>query len=218
MNEPESNFSRMNRKRGRNRSNKILNILTGVVVLLIIIVAIPIFTNSENDKSEQVVEKKPLTKEEMVGGASPDSTQENSEQAVIPKETEVEDIPIDSTVDETSSIVEKVTSDDPNVVESIIDSSWTPIGTSQTGQHVSLYDGESDDWHEKKRALAYAVGINEESLFFLKIKNGGSPQKSIGIISTKDREKKYRVFIEWVDGQGWKPVQVDALHSLDFDY
>lgn len=218
MNEPESNFSRINRKKGRNRSNNILNILTGIVVLLIIIVAIPIFKNSGNDESEQVVEKKPLTKEEMVGGASPDSTQESTEQPVIPKETEVEDIPRDSTVDETMSIVEKVTSDDPNVVESIIDSSWTPIGTSQTGQHVSLYDGESDDWHEKKRALAYAVGINEESLFFLKIKNGGSPQKSIGIISTKDRGKKYRVFIEWVDGQGWKPVQVDVLHSLDFDY
>ena len=29
----------------------------------------------------------------------------------------------------------------------------------QTGEHVSLYDGESVDWDEKKQAIAYATGL-----------------------------------------------------------
>lgn len=218
MNEPEPNFSRMNRKKGQNRSNKILNTLTVIVVLLIIIVAIPIFTNSKNDKADQVIEKKPLTKEEMVGSASSEPLKEDAEQVEVLKVTENEEVHTEPIAEEASGVLKYVASDDANIIETVIDSSWSPIGTTQTGEHVSLYDGTSADWNEKKQALAYAVGFSEESLNFKRVKNGGSAQKSVGILSTKNGEEKYRVFIEWVDGQGWKPVQVDVLHSLDFDY
>ena len=43
MNKPDNNYSRLNRKRGRNRSDKVLNILIAVVVLSIIITASIIF-------------------------------------------------------------------------------------------------------------------------------------------------------------------------------
>lgn len=218
MSEPEPNFSRINRKRGRNRSNKILNVLTGIVILLIIIVAIPILTNNKNEDADQVIEKKPLTKEEMVGSGGSETAGQDIEQVELPKETEDEEVHTDSAAEESSDVLKYVASDDSNIVESIIDSSWTPIGTSQTGEHVSLYDGKSADWLEKKQALAYAVGMSEDDLIFNKIKNGGTAQKSIGIISSRDGTKKYRVFLEWVDGQGWKPVQMDVLRSLDFDY
>ena len=108
--------------------------------------------------------------------------------------------------------------DDPVIAETIVNSSWKPIGTTQTGNHVSQYDGTSVDWQEKKQAIAYSTGIPEESLIYWKIKNGGSPQKSIGIVSTKDKSKKYQVHLEWVDGAGWKPVQMDVLNTLEFDY
>ena len=29
------------------------------------------------------------------------------------------------------------------------------------------------------------------------------------------KEKKYRVSIEWIDGQGWKPVKLEVLNSLE---
>ncbi|MEK3934121.1 YrrS family protein [Sporosarcina sp. FSL W7-1349] len=108
--------------------------------------------------------------------------------------------------------------DDPVIAETIVNSSWKPIGTTQTGDHVSQYDGESVDWQEKKQAIAYSTGIPEESLIYWKIKNGGSPQKSVGIVSTKDKSEKYQVHLEWVDGEGWKPVQMDVLNTLEFEY
>lgn len=108
--------------------------------------------------------------------------------------------------------------DDPVIAETIVNSSWKPIGTTQTGDHVSQYDGTSVDWQEKKQAIAYSTGIPEESLIYWKIKNGGSPQKSVGIVSTKDKSEKYQVHLEWVDGEGWKPVKMDVLNTLEFDY
>ena len=62
MNKPDNNYSRLNRKRGRNRSDKILNILIAVVVLAIIITASIIFLGGEdNDKADV---KSPETVEE----------------------------------------------------------------------------------------------------------------------------------------------------------
>ncbi len=30
--------------------------------------------------------------------------------------------------------------------------------------------------------------------------------------------RKYRVYLEWVDEKGWKPVKMDILNTLDFEY
>ena len=109
-------------------------------------------------------------------------------------------------------------SDDKIIAETVVNTAWKPIGTTQTGVHTSMYDGKSVDWNEKKQALAYATGLSENEMIFKKIKNGGGPQKSIGIVSSRDGSEKYRVYLEWVDEQGWKPVQMDKLTTLEFDY
>lgn len=93
----------------------------------------------------------------------------------------------------------------------VVNPDWKPIGTKQSGEHVSKYDGQSDDWYEKKKAISYATGMSEDQLYFDRIQNGGSPQKSEGIVRSKDNSKKYKVYLEWVDGQGWKPVRMDVL-------
>lgn len=95
--------------------------------------------------------------------------------------------------------------------KAIVNPEWKPVGTKQTGEHVSKYDGQSDDWNEKKKAISYATGLSEDQLYFDRIQNGGSPQKSEGIVRSKDNSKKYKVYLEWVDGQGWKPVKMDVL-------
>ena len=84
---------------------------------------------------------------------------------------------------------------------------WKPIGTKQTGEHVSKYDGQSDDWHEKRKPYPMATGISEDQMYFDRIQNGGSPQKSEGIVRSKDNSKKLNSDLEWVDGQGWEPVK-----------
>ena len=45
------------------------------------------------------------------------------------------------------------------------------------------------------------------------------PRSRFGIvILSNDRSEKYRVNLEWVDNEGWKPVQMDILTTLDFEY
>lgn len=51
-------------------------------------------------------------------------------------------------------------------------------------------------------------------MYIIFVGNGGSPQKSIGTVTSKDQTEKYRIYLEWVDGQGWKPTQMDVLNQL----
>jgi flagellar basal body-associated protein FliL len=235
MAEREPDFSRVERKKGRNR-NKVLNIMIAVVVLLIVIASASIFLGNGNDDSAG--DKEPgntgetandvtLNDEESDDGqdddrdkavedgnsatdenkSNPESTKENGKAEETNKENSEE-----------SGSINYVSSDDDIIAETVIDTAWKPVGTTQTGEHVSLYDGVSADWNEKKQALSYATGLPQDSMIFLKIKNGGDPQKSIGIVSSRDSVQKYRVYLEWVDGEGWKPVKMDKLTTLDFEY
>ncbi|MEK5039039.1 YrrS family protein [Sporosarcina sp. FSL K6-3457] len=246
MTERGPDFSRSGRNKNRKRSSIMLNSLIGVVVLLIIIVAATIFLGNEDDEqmadeelittdgadiqSEEtdnpVIEDEPAieeddfeaedsTSESFSGEASGEteaSTPKQEAEVDVEAEVEKEDEP------ESGGSVTYLTSDDDIIAETIISAAWKPIGTTQSGEHASQYDGKSVDWVEKQQALAYATGLPQESMLFLKIKNGGDPQKSIGIVSSRDKEEKYRVYLEWVDGEGWKPVKMDVLKTLDFEY
>lgn len=223
MNGQDPELSRVSRKKGRNRKDNILNILIGVVVILIVITASIIFAG--NNDGEQVSDKGAVTEENRPNDNDDksDPKDKGQEGPVVDEDEDVsvkDDEPItDSTADEDSTTEsETVTSspsDDAAVAETLVDSSWQPIGTTQTGNHVSLYDGTSVDWNEKKQALAYATGLPEDTMIFWKIKNGGDPQKSIGIVSSQDTTEKYRVYLEWVDGEGWKPTKMDVLTTLE---
>lgn len=228
MAQEEPNFSRTRRKRGRNRSNRILNLLIGIVVLLIIIVATSIFLKGGEDHAADDVAKQRdnegtvntegnptggMDEGTLGGNTGPEDDENDNVPEVGNEEQQMEE-------DHTHSpgTVTIVPSEDEVIAETIINTSWQPIGTTQTGEHTSLYDGKSVDWEEKKKALAYATGLPYDSMIFWKIKNGGGPQKSVGIVSSKDSEEKYRVYLEWIDGKGWKPVKMDVLTTLDFDY
>ena len=231
MAQEEPNFSRSRRKKGRNRSNRILNLLIGLVVLLIIIVATTIFLQGEEDHAgDDVVERtdnegavntEDNSTSEMdegtLGGNSglEDDANGNNEERENDYEERMDEQHMEEEHSDSPGRV-ILPSEDEVIAETIIDPSWQPIGTTQTGEHTSLYDGNSVDWEEKKKALAYATGLPYESMIFWKIKNGGGPQKSIGIVSSKDSEEKYRVYLEWVDGKGWKPVKMDVLDNIGF--
>ncbi len=248
MTRREPDFSRSGRNRNRKGSNLLVNSLIGVVVLLIIIVAAtiilgnnddenmadsdlitangaydsseeptsPVIEDEEATEDEEVVDE-PATENAMDEAASTESSAEQQE-AIVKPELEVNKD--DDSVDDSTGAgsVTYITPDDEIIAETVINASWQPIGTSQTGEHASQYDRASVDWVEKQQALAYATGLSQDSMIFWKIKNGGGPQKSVGIVSSTDKTKKYRVYLEWIDGEGWKPVKMDVLNTLDFDY
>lgn len=229
MNRPENNYSRSKRKKKSNRTNTIINILLGIVVVLIVITASMIFFggNSNNkanqNKKQEIEEPKEETKEETNENnenneknneKEPDKEDVNEDGEDLSKEEESNE---DEGSEESGVLINK-SPDDDYVKETILHTGWEPIGTKQQGDHVSLYDGTSDDWHEKIEAISYATGLSKDDMRIWKIGNGGNSQKSIGIVSSKSNDEKYRVYLDWVDDEGWLPVKMDILKTLDFNF
>ncbi len=246
MTEREPDFSRVGRRKERKRSSNLLNILIGVVIVLIIVVATTIVLSNDSDETadgkehgneaiskdnpsedtkdddqviddDNTVEDENLAAEDNQSESSDNTESDKSDESKTNKDTDKDKENSGDSSDSDGSVT-SVPSEDELVAESVVNSAWEPIGTTQTGDHVSQYTIESVDWDEKKQALAYATGLPKDSMIFWKIKNGGGPQKSIGIVSSRDSVEKYRVYLEWVDGQGWKPVKMEVLTTLDFEH
>lgn len=213
MKEPISRTS----KQRKRKSERLLNRLIVSIVLLVVVTAIILI-----NINLPVEQANPSEKQQP-----PDTTEVKTKKAESNQKGEAEQN--DSATKSTNQPIEEQTTspgivskpeqdEDSIVIETIVDTSWEPIGTKQTGYHESKYDGQSLDWHEKKEAIAYATLFDVDDLIFWKIKNGGDEQRSIGIVSTFDEKHKYRVYLQWEDGKGWKPTKLEVLRTLDFEY
>ncbi|MEK3954066.1 MULTISPECIES: YrrS family protein [Psychrobacillus] len=228
---PEKNTkfdSRLDQRNHKRKKNNILNILIGIVILLIIIVTVNIVTgdndedsaNTSKTKSEQVEEsteneseneEKEKESEEVVGSSTESADSSSSTEETT---TETEENENTETEGNEDSTVTTEPSNDSNVESVVIDSGWQPIGTEQSGEHVSSYNSSSVDWDEKVKALAYGANLDPSNMYVKYLGNGGSPQKSIGTVTSKDGSEIYRISLEWVDGEGWKPTKKEILKAL----
>ncbi|MBC1545679.1 DUF1510 family protein [Listeria sp. FSL L7-0233] len=191
----EGSRSQQNTK--RKKTNLVLNVLIIVVSLLIIGSLYFVLFKTESDPAQQ--ENKTAS-----------STTKKEDAAKSDKSSEQEKESSDEKTTETTE------SDDPNVAK-VITKDWKPIGTDQTGDHVNSYSSTSVDWQEKRKAFSAAtdIPISNTSLWF--VEQGADPAtQSIGTLSTKeDPDKAYRVYITWVDGEGWQPTKVEELKTND---
>ncbi|MBF2363248.1 DUF1510 family protein [Listeria marthii] len=191
----EGSRSQQNTK--RKKTNLVLNVLIIVVSLLIISSLYFVLFKTESDPAQQ--ENKTAS-----------STTKKEDAAKSDKSSEKEKESSDEKTTETTE------SDDPNVAK-VITKDWKPIGTDQTGDHVNSYSSTSVDWQEKRKAFSAAtdIPISNTSLWF--VEQGADPAtQSIGTLSTKeDPDKAYRVYITWVDGEGWQPTKVEELKTND---
>ncbi|MFL0491777.1 DUF1510 family protein [Bacillus sp. 179-I 2A5 NHS] len=88
--------------------------------------------------------------------------------------------------------------------------SWKPIGTEQGAKPAMKFKEGTVDWNEMKKAISYAVDVPESQLIFDFIGNNGN-NKAYGNVRDKQSNKKYKVDIDWVENQGWKPVSVQVV-------
>ncbi len=215
-----SQNSRMLSRHKRKKSNTILNILIGVVLVLIVTVVWNIVSDDEETVKEVEPENTSVepselenkTEEEEKELVTEEIKEEESTSESEESTSETADSPSETPAEEESILTEG--SDDPNVIEVEVNQNWQPIGTSQSGEHVSIYDKDSIDWKEKISAIAYATKLNESDMYIKHLGNGGSPQKSVGTVTSKDSKEIYRVYLEWIDGQGWKPTKKETLKTL----
>ncbi|HFT5899190.1 MULTISPECIES: YrrS family protein [Bacillus] len=88
--------------------------------------------------------------------------------------------------------------------------SWKPIGTEQGAKPDMKFKEGTVDWSEMKKAISYAVDVPESQLIFDFIGNNGN-NKAYGNVRDKQSNKKYKVNIDWVENQGWKPASVQVV-------
>ena len=212
--------SRSENKGRKRKANRIYNILLTVVIVAIIAVAIPIFSGKDDNQSDLADDKTSENKDTVNDNTSvkeensDDAENNQSEGDEDEKANAPENKPDEENETEGNTIVEN--SDDSNVLETYENDSWEPVGTTQTGEHVTDYTKGSVDWEEMEKAVAYGTGLSVDNMTVWYIGNGGAANKAIGTVSSKnDRATTYRVYIEWVDGQGWKPVRVELLKQND---
>ncbi|MFC0415788.1 DUF1510 family protein [Cytobacillus solani] len=224
-----SRESRSELRGKRRKTNLVLNMLIGLVILLIIFVSVKIFFggNDENaSEKEQKIESKQDEKDIDTEENKNSAIDENKDEKQTESETENTDESEENSADteaddeidpipanEEEAVVTEGGSNE-NVKKTIENPSWNPIGTTQTGEHYAVYDKESVDWAEMLQAISYATGVDQSNMNVWFLGNNGF-NKSVGTITTKDQKQIYRVYIDWVDGQGWKPTKVEELNEVE---
>ncbi|PLT30906.1 YrrS family protein [Peribacillus deserti] len=201
-------------KTKQRKANRIYNILIVIVSVLILSVAAFIFLGGgSNQASKETKSETPKTE-----AASKDDNRKEKEKAAKKNEEEKVDLSsrdLESAKESDPDKVTEVSDNDANVKRAYTNESWKPVGTTQQGEHTASYDQGSVDWKEMEKALAYGSKIDPANLTVWWIENNGTPNSAVGTVSAKDNDQAYRVHIEWVDGQGWKPVKVQELKVND---
>lgn len=179
------------RKRKR-RQNFILNVLIGIVFICIVVVGMQIIFDSPSQ-----------TEPTQAQLSENDKQNENASE----KKEEQEDL--NNEVENGDDSHDAESADGYIFVDGGPSGPWHPIGTKQTGEHVTTFEKDSLDWQEMEMALAYGAGIDRDNMTVLWIGNGGDPQRAKGKVKSKDDPNTiYHVLIEWVDEKGWKPIEV----------
>lgn len=204
--------SRSANRAKRRKTNIILNTLISIVIILIIIVGSKIFLS--DTKTEQVEKKIEQQKSEK--------EQNKDNQQNVTESMKLEDGKVDTTdnsldtedVEDTEKI--ETESNEENVEKVITNPAWKPIGTEQTAGHQSSYSRDSIDWNEKLKAAAYAIDTTTDQMTTWWLEGGDNPEiQSILTVSAKGNDDVYRVYIEWIDGEGWKPTEIKKLIKND---
>jgi len=189
--------SRFQEKQQNRRQKAIFNIAFTLVLVTVGIVTYQLFTPS-NTSTKAIAQEKKVTKIE-------EKKTEDKEAAQLeekPKtEKSVKTNGTENNEEEKTASQEKGSQTNP---------SWKPIGTEQGAKPEMKFKEGTVDWSEMKKAISYAVDVPESQLIFDFIGNNGN-NKAYGNVRDKQNNKKYKVNIDWVENQGWKPVSVQVV-------
>ena len=218
MSKGQESLTRTENKRSelrskKNKVDKILNILIAIVSILIVLNVVTIFSDDDKERAAEMVEKQRANKNAEKDDTNKDETQ-SEKNAVSAEEIESEDShegESSNTSSDSQLVVQA--SNDPLVEEVIVNPQWKATPTKQTGEHVSTYEKGHPDYEEKLETFRQAVQLPESNIIFWSVKNGGSPDSSVAVVSTSDKTENYRIYIEWMQNEGWVPVKVEKLNQ-----
>ncbi|OCA91196.1 hypothetical protein A8F94_04875 [Bacillus sp. FJAT-27225] len=224
MNQDYTEGTRSRYRAKRKKTNLILNSLIIIVILLILAVGYSIFAGG-NDAAPKPADN-PETS--AAGGSGNNQQKDNSAGGDVSEEAskeqdeneqEADEQEADENETDESEAAEPVVTEggsDQNVRRTIENPAWKPVGTQQTGEHKVVTDQSSQDWQEMLDALSYAIETDKNSMTVWWLQRDRATEGgAIGTVSAKGNDQAYRVYIQWVDGEGYKPVKIEELIEND---
>ncbi|MBU5220032.1 YrrS family protein [Bacillus albus] len=217
--------SRFQEKQQNRRQKMIFNIAFTLILVTVGIVTYQLFTPSDASKKAIAHEKKATKIEEKKNEDKEtvkieekknedketvkieEKKNEDKEAAQLEGKLKVEKTVKTNENENENKEEEKMASQEKG---SQTNSSWKPIGTVQGAKPEMKFKEGTVDWSEMKKAISYAVDVPESQLTFDFIGNNGN-NKAYGNVRDKQSNKKYKVNIDWVENQGWKPVSVQVV-------
>lgn len=193
-----SDVRRERRSLKQKKLDRLLNVLIAIVVILIFFNLYIIFSDQDS---------KEIAQEQTTESNMKKTIEDNSNSDKEDKQSDLE-------TEEVRQVI-TTSSNDPLVEELIIDASWQVTPTKQQGPHISSYDEGHIDYEEKIETFLNAVQLTKQETIFWSVRNNGSADTSRAVLSTKDKTKAYRVSIEWIADEGWKPVKVERLKQIE---
>ncbi|WP_419956087.1 DUF1510 family protein [Neobacillus niacini] len=213
--------SRSSYRAKRKKTNLVLNSLIVIVLALIVFVAYTIFlsgddkaspkeeqtktaVNKASEKEDKNIEDKKEVEETKKDSDSEGSADEEGVEASVPEQE-----------DESQAVITEGDGTS-NVVRTIENPAWKPVGTAQTGEHTPVYDSSSVDWQEMLKAISYATGLEESNMTVYWLgRDKTSGTGTFSTVASKDKTQKFNVYLQWVDGEGWTPVKVEELSAIE---
>ncbi|WP_164216270.1 YrrS family protein [Virgibacillus sp. YIM 98842] len=210
--------SRVDKFEKRRKNTKYIStlLITGSV-LLVVLFGIWIFGGGDNDMADSddspSDENTANNDEIIIEDKSDEETEdtdvnENDENSEDADEDEEDNSELNGDVE-----IEEVDSNDGNVIAAYT-GNWQPVGTEQEGPHTTDYSDGSQDRIEIEEAVIYATGLNENDITTHWVGNDGD-QRVVATVSDGDHTEIYRVFLSWIDGEGWQPTKVEELEEVD---
>lgn len=196
----QANLSRSNRYQKRRNNNFSILFFILLAILFFVILLTLIFSGNHDKTSS---EQNELNKDEEIAENSDDH--HDVELDII--EDELDEQNIDDQFQ--NVVIQQVNSDDDNVIEAYV-GNWPPIGTTQEEPHTTDYSDGSQDRIEIKRAISLVTEIPESDLIEYWIGNGGE-QKVIATVSDKAKANYFRVYLSWVEREGWQVTKVERI-------
>ena len=217
-------YSRINRYQKRRNNKRSLLLLSSLALLFIVLLISLIALNKgkqDNNTDQQpqdLVETSLESDESNANESEEDGQGEDNDNETVDRVGNEEN---ETTFDDENSDSEESVSDEIEVIEDSSDDNviraytgnWEPIGTSQVGEHVTNYNDGSDDRIEIKRATSNVTGIAEEDMIEWWVGNDG-PQKVFSVISDKEKTDYYKVYLFWIDREGWQVTKVEKIKEF----
>ncbi|WP_010678219.1 YrrS family protein [Bacillus timonensis] len=214
---------RSERRAKRKKVNRVLNILIILVIVLIVFFGGKLIFGDKN-VDESVSSNQTNQPASNEGKATQDDSEDKAKESEEDtdkttdeqgkKETNQENKDDQKATESDENTV--VTEGDPesNIVKTIVNPTWKPIGTEQAEPHTTSFQSDSADRNEMEMAASYATGFDRSDMVVWWLgRNGGN--SITATVSSKTTKQVVKVYLDWVPNEGWKPTKIEELKEND---